>query len=200
MPKTKQDQRREEQRERLWPGSEESVWKGPSEGKGYWCAPRVLPLLFHMTSDKSLMGKQDCSKVYLDLLSRDFYQGIVEIRDEEEHAFSSGYTTSRGRRTWQERIRSLEKAGFIKVAPKGNRSIGYILLLHPYQVVARLREEGKISDRWWEALQQQLRDVGAEPLAETPKNLRVIQGGGGKSVQERKVKRGERRSSMGNGQ
>jgi hypothetical protein len=126
------------------------------------------------------MGTKDCSKVYLDLLSRDFGQGIIEIRDEEEHAFFSGYTTSRGRRTWQERIRSLEKAGFIKVADKPNRAIGFILLIHPYQVVARLRQEGKISDKWWDVLQQQLRDVGAEAIPEVPKNLRVIQGGGSK--------------------
>ena len=194
MARIKPDQRREEQRERIWPGSKEDIWRGPAE-RGYWCAPRVLPLLFHITSDKQLVGTQDCSKVYLDLLSRDFGQGIIEIRDEEEHAFFSGYTTTRARRTWQERIRSLEKAGFIKVAPKGNRSIGFILLLHPYQVIARLRQEGKISDRWWEMLQQQLRDVGAEPLAETPKILRVIEGGRGKDAvpQEGKAKRGGRR-------
>ncbi|MBW8875700.1 MAG: hypothetical protein JF614_12115 [Acidobacteria bacterium] len=180
MGNTKADKRREELREQFWPDSEGRIWKGPKE-KGYWCSPRFLPLILHLTTYKKIVGNHNCSTVYLDLFSRDFGQGIIEIRDEDEHAYYSGYEGSRSRRTWQERIHSLEKAGFIQVTHKGNHLIGYVLLIHPLQVAQALRSEGKIESKWWHQLQEQLRNIGAEPLsdplARPELQLRVINGG-----------------------
>lgn len=160
MPKTKADQRRELLRNQLWPDYQDNIWGGPTE-KGYWCAPRVLPLLLDLVADKKIVGQLDCSKVYLELLSRDFGQGVVEILDEEEHAFCAGYRGKRAKRTWQERIRRLEEAGFIKIQPKGNRAIGYILIFHPYKIALKLRHLGKVEDLWWQLFQQKLNAVGA---------------------------------------
>lgn len=160
MAKTKADERRGTLRDSLWPGQEEYVWAGPAE-RGYWCAPRVLPLLLTLTSEKSIVGEFDCSSAYVDLMSRDFGQGFVEILDEEEHAYCSGYAGRRARRTWQERIKRLEKAGFIKTMPRLNRSIGYILIIHPYKVATELRKLGKIDDQWWQLFSQILDKIGA---------------------------------------
>jgi hypothetical protein len=160
MVRTKADQRREQLRESLWPGEEENVWGGPTE-KGYWCAPRTLPLMLNLASDKRVVGELDCSTAYVDLLSRDFGQGFVEILDEEEHAYCSGYTGRRARRTWQERIKKLEKAGFIRVKPRLNRSIGYVLIVHPYKVASELRRAGKLDSQWWQLFSQRLNDMGA---------------------------------------
>ena len=91
---------------------------------------------------------------------------MVEVRDEEEHAYFAGYRKSRAIRTWRERLWALEAAGFLKVAPKGIRDIGYVLLIHPALIVARLRREGKIEDRWWHLYLQRQREVGAEALKE----------------------------------
>jgi hypothetical protein len=178
MGKTKADQRREQLREQLWPDSADRVWKGPEE-TGYWCAPRILPLLLHLTKEKGIVGEKDCSFVYLELLSRDFGQGIVEIRDEDEHAFCAGYTSNRARRTWQERMHALASAGFIEVETKGNRPLGYVLVLHPTHVVSELRRQRKVSDQWWNLLQQQLLEVGAPRIEDPliPTELRVIPGG-----------------------
>jgi hypothetical protein len=160
MARTKADERRELLRDSLWPGQGESVWAGPAE-RGYWCAPRVLSLLLNIASDKRIVGELDCSSAYVDLLSRDFGQGVVEILDEEEHAYCAGYTGRRARRTWQERMKGLEKAGFIKLMPRLNRAIGYVLIVHPYKVAADLRRAGKIDDQWWQLFSQRLSDVGA---------------------------------------
>lgn len=175
---TRADLKREEQRKQLWPDSGELIWKGPDE-TGYWCAPRILPLLLHLTNDKRIVGEKDCSTVYVELFSRTFGQGIVEIRDEEEHAFCAGYTSSRAKRTWQERVQALANAGLIEVKPKGNRSIGYVLLLHPVQVACSLRRQRKVSDEWWGMLQQQLLDYGADVPADplSTRELHVISGG-----------------------
>jgi hypothetical protein len=160
MGRTKADLRREQLRENLWPGQEENVWGGAAE-KGYWCAPRTLPLLLNLTSDKRVVGELDCSSAYVDLLSRDFGQGFVEILDEDEHAYCAGYSGRRARRTWQERIKRLEKAGFIQVMPRLNRSIGYILIVHPYKVVTMLRNADKIDDQWWQLFSLVVDKTGA---------------------------------------
>ena len=165
VAKTRADARRESLRESLWPGQGENVWGGPSE-KGYWCAPRTLPLLLNLTSNRGIVGELDCSSAFLDLLSRDFGQGVVEILDEEEHAFFAGYTGRRARRTWQERIKRLEKAGFIKLKPRINRPIGYVLINHPYKVAVELRRAGKIDDQWWQLFRQRLNDLGAGDVLE----------------------------------
>jgi hypothetical protein len=174
--KTAADRRREETREDLWPDSAKRIWRGPEE-KGYWCAPRVLPLLLHLTQSKALVGAKDCSFVYLELLARDFGQGVVEILDEDEHAFFAGYTSGRAKRTWQERVRALRDAGFIEVKPKGNRQIGFILILHPAQVVAKLKAGGKVPDNLWQLYQKRLRDIGAPVHTKVAPELRVIDGG-----------------------
>ncbi|HEV8239887.1 MAG TPA: hypothetical protein VGS57_11015 [Thermoanaerobaculia bacterium] len=176
---TKADITREALREQLWPGSGARVWKGPEE-VGYWCAPRVLPLILFLAADKKLVGKPDCSAVYLELLARDLGQGIVEILDEDEHAFFAGYTGERARRTWQERVQALTNAGFIEIRAKGNRKFGYILLLHPAAVVAKLRQQGKIADAWWTLYQQRLRQVGAPTHAEIAPEFRVLEGQAGR--------------------
>lgn len=174
MPKTKADLKRELLREEFWPQHQENVWGGPAE-KGYWCAPRVLPLFLDLAASKRVVGDLDCSKVYLELLSRDFGQGVVEILDEEEHAFCAGYRGKRAKRTWQERMRLLGEAGFIQLQPKGNRAIGYVLIFHPYKVATELRKRGKVDELWWELFKQKLNAIGAgetlskfEELAASP--------------------------------
>jgi hypothetical protein len=120
-----------------------------------------------LTKDKRIVGEKDCSSVYLELLARDFGQGIVEIRDEDEHAFCAGYSSNRARRTWQERIKLLEREGFIQTVPKGNRSTGYVLIVHPLQAVAGLRRQGKVTDELWRMFQQRLLETGCPPLEES---------------------------------
>lgn len=159
MPRTKADKRREQIRDELWPESEQRIWQSARE-MGYWCAPRVLPLLLHLTKDQRIVGKADCSFVYLQLLSRDFGQGLVEIRDEDEHAFGAGYLGERARRTWQERMRILSENGFIEVAPKGNKTYGFVLIVHPLVYVQEFREHGILSERWWNSFQHLLAESG----------------------------------------
>jgi hypothetical protein len=142
--------------------------------------------------------------VYTELLSRDFGQGIVEIRDEDEHAYCAGYTGPRAKRTWQERMRLLKEAGFIKISPKGNRSNGYVLLVHPSRFVSEFRKQGRIDDDWWHLFEEQLRNIGAEVLPDplATRELRIINGGAGEagslqgaSENEPKVRKGTRKNA-----
>jgi hypothetical protein len=158
---TRADLKRLLLRDELWP--EAAALIAPDQ-KGWWRAPRTLPLILSLTRDKRITGKLDCSAVYLELHSRDFGQGLVEILDEDEHAFCAGYFGNRALRSWRERIAMLAEAGFIEIAPKGNRRIGYVLLINPHAVAEELHRQGKVSDAWWRAYKQRLQAVGGAEL------------------------------------
>ncbi|MCH7639000.1 MAG: hypothetical protein IH855_06010 [Bacteroidetes bacterium] len=143
------EQRRADLKDEFWPG--ERAWQSFRE-KGYFSAPRTLPLVMVAIDLKNLSGNKRPSKVYVELLSNHIGQGIVELVPVEDHAFAAGYTGSRAVRTWSERMKLLETLGFIKTKEKGNRRFGYVLLRHPTIVMSELHDDGKIPDSLWNAL------------------------------------------------
>lgn len=140
--------RREEIRQEYWP--KEDLWTGEKE-IGWFSVPRSLPLVLTLLSSKAISGGKDPSFVYLELLSRQRGEGVIEMAHEADHAFASGYDGSRAVRTWQERISILEKAGFIRTVKVGNQRYRYAAIVHPTAAVQRLRSMGKIPDEWWGA-------------------------------------------------
>ena len=57
---------------------------------------------------------------------------------------------------------ALRSLGFIDVKPKPGRKFGYILVLHPHDVVRALRDTGRVPNDWWELFESRLCDMGAE--------------------------------------
>ena len=151
--------KREQLREQLWPGFSAELWDRKKE-KGFCTIPRTLPLIMTLIDLLGEKGK-DSSRVYFDLWSRAFDDYCIEVSDEEEFAFSSGYDApTRNVRSWKERITVLEKLGFIHIAPKGSRRFGYILLLDPHKVVKKLHQLGKVPPNWWGAYTKRATDIG----------------------------------------
>jgi hypothetical protein len=144
--KSKASLRREKLRNEWWPG--EDAWTGERD-KGWFRAPRTIPLILALLSSKKLSGNLDASSVYIELLARHIDEGIIEMRDEDEHAYAAGFTGSRAIRSWQERMKILEKVGFIKSKPIGNRKYGAVLLVHPTVAVQHLYDKGKVDEVWW---------------------------------------------------
>ena len=140
--------RREEIRQEYWP--HEDLWTGERE-IGWFSVPRSLPLVLALLSSKEISGGKDPSFVYLELLSRQRGEGVIEMAHETDHAFASGYDGSRAVRTWQERIQILEETGFIRTVKVGNHRYKYAAIVHPTTAVQRLREQKKIPDNWWSA-------------------------------------------------
>jgi hypothetical protein len=140
--------RREEVRQRYWPA--EDLWTGEKE-IGWFSVPRSLPLVLNLLSSKEISGGKDPGGVYLELLSRQKGEGVVEMAHEADHAFASGYDGSRAVRTWQERMQILEEIGFIRCVKVGNQRYKYVAIVHPTTAVFRLREGGRVSDTWWDA-------------------------------------------------
>lgn len=157
---TKADARRLRKRNDLWREAEHIAAK-PFE-TGWWKASRALALFLSLTRDRRITGRLDCSAVYLDLLSRDYGQGFVEILDEADHAFCSGYFGERAVRSWRERMEKLAEAGFIMIKPKANRRVGYALILDQYTVAHSLRAQSKVDDIWWQNYLQRLDAAGVD--------------------------------------
>jgi hypothetical protein len=138
--------RREKLRSEFWP--HEDAWTGDNE-YGWFFAPRTLPLVLGLLSSKEISGNVDPTNVYLELVARHIDGGVVEMLSPADHAYASGYDGQRGIRSWQERMRLLEKLGFIKTKKIGNQLFRYVLLVHPTAAIHHLRDEKKISDHWW---------------------------------------------------
>jgi hypothetical protein len=141
--------RREELRDSYWPNA--IAWTG-KDAKGWFPAPRTLPLVLLLLRSKRLSGRKDPSRAYLALLARHVDNGIVEVPNEAELAYESGYTGQRAIRTWQERMQLLEKLGLIKIRSSGNQKYRYVLLVHPSLAIEKFRRQSGIIDgNWWTA-------------------------------------------------
>jgi hypothetical protein len=140
--------RREELRKQYWP--DEDLWTGEYE-KGWFPAPRTLPLILGLLSSKQISNKKNPSSVYLDLISRQRGEGVIAMGHEADHAYAAGYEGKRAVRTWQERMKILEANGFIRTVEVGNQRYRYVAIVHPTAAVQRLRDAKKIPDRWWNA-------------------------------------------------
>lgn len=147
-------------RDELWPDAQKIVWNRKTE-VGFTTIPRIIPLI--MTLIDQLANGRNASRAYFDLWARAFDDGLVVVEDEESIAYSAGHINSgRNTRTWKERIGVLQDLGFIRVAPSGTRKYGYILILNPYLVVAKLKKKKSVPGPWWGAYLKRTTDVGAE--------------------------------------
>lgn len=160
-------------RNRFWPGAK--AWTGENS-KGWFRAPRTLPLLLGLLRSKKLSGRQDPSSVYLGLWARHFDSGVVEITNEIEMAYEAGYTGGRALRTWQERMALLQKHGFIKCQEIANQKHRYVLMVEPSEVVKALAKKGLIEDDWHATYgARRIATKEAEPSKADKKPSKVVQ-------------------------
>jgi hypothetical protein len=117
-----------------------------------------MPLILRIIDS---LDRKTAGKVYLDLWCRAFDDYVVEVRDEYEAAFSSGYEGQRAIRTWRERLDVLERLGFIRARKTPHGAYRYVLILEPHQVIADLQGRGKLSEEASLTLKAQLLSIGA---------------------------------------
>lgn len=164
MKKTGIRQRREQLRKTHFPG--EDAWLGGKDETGWFSAPRTLPLILDLLDSKAVSGSSRPSRTYLELLSRHWGEGIIEMKHEGQHAYAAGHHGPRSNRTWRDHMKILERNGFIKNVSIGGQDYGYILVVHPTAVVERLRRAGKIADPKWLVTYQDRQTESKEPTFE----------------------------------
>jgi hypothetical protein len=144
---TRSAKKRAALRDAIWPGAEEFKWP-PAEEGGWARFPRPIALLLRVLAHYS--RGVDLGNTYVELLGRTPEEGIVEITNEMEHAYLSGFgPTQRGARSWRERIRILERLGFIRVHGAGGREIDQVLMIHPRLAMQNLRAAGSLPPEFW---------------------------------------------------
>jgi len=169
--KTTGAEKRETIRNDYWPADD--AWTGVNE-KGWFRAPRTLPLLLTLLRFKNLSGRLDPTPVYLELLARHFDNGVIEMTHEGDHAYAAGYSGKRAMRSWQERMKLLERLGFIRVKPIGNQKHRYVLIVHPTTAVERLRTKNLVSQEWLEAYRARQRETREESYEDRTRNKRKV--------------------------
>ncbi len=160
---TRYDLKRLKRRDTLWPDAADVIWNRKDE-TGFITVPRTLPMIG--TLIKYLGVRVDPSRAYWELWSRQRDDGFVEIDDPDELAQASGFHrgTTRRVRSLREALDRLAELGFIRLGAKGQRKYAFVLVLHPHDVIQRLRHEHpkSIPDWWWELFQLRTADIGAE--------------------------------------
>ncbi len=154
-------ERRADMRDELWPGSADEVWWRKTND-GFTTIPRILPLMTVLLRHLTKNERGDSTSVYMELWARAYDEGYLQINNQLDDVYASGYTGSRALRTWQERMRLLEDHGFIKIKPNGAQEFGHVLLINPLLVAARVKNDGRTPDEWWAAFRSRVDEIGAE--------------------------------------
>jgi hypothetical protein len=151
-------------RTEFWPEvTDDMIWHlKPRELKvGFSQIPRCITLISIIMDE---LADVKISPTYLALWCHAFDEGFVIISDPKAMSFESGFTKGqRTENTWRARMKELVRLGFIKAAPGRSGEFNYILILNPYAVIKRNREEGKITDEAsYNALLERASEIGAD--------------------------------------
>lgn len=148
MAKTRRSQRRDKLRQELWPDADDEMWHGPRKERGWSAVPRTLSAVLAALDDRRVRRELDLTRVYVDVWTRSFDEGLVEVPDEVEAAFLCGFSKRRVR-SWRERIARLAELGFIRVFKVGIHDVGAIGIVHPNIAMTRLKKQGLVDDALW---------------------------------------------------
>lgn len=162
--RAKIERRTKQLRNHLWQSADERIWQY-KKSDGWLNIPRSMPVILRVLD--SLTKGQPVSATYLELWCRTYNDGFVTASRPREMAFFSGFDGERAQRTWLSRIRKLHELGFIDVKEGPSGPVSYILIDNPYTPLKKLREEGKISDQFWNALIARMVEIGARDLDDT---------------------------------
>lgn len=161
--------KRQDIKNNTWPKDIAWNWTEYKES-GWFAVPRTLPLIVQIIDSPKISGKVKPSNVYLELLSRNLGDGIVELTSEQEHAYNSGHTKKRAVRTWKEKMQLLVNHEFIKTKRLGIQEYKYAIIIHPTVVIHSLYEKQLIDPTLWEIFQSRQADVKAIPFQDLEKN------------------------------
>jgi hypothetical protein len=154
--------RRRAQRDSLWADADAVTYR-PKETGGWAQMPRTVPMIAGLID--RLGGKFDAGRLYVCLFALEYGDGFVEVPDPSLLAIEAGYKTTRGERTFTERMNVLRDLGFIRSARLGTREFGFVLLVDPHRVVARIYSDRPeaVGEDWWTAFLSKCANIGVSP-------------------------------------
>jgi hypothetical protein len=155
-------------RRHLWPEIDDNqLWLlSDKRKKGFSSMPRTMPILINMIGDASKQVSPKsipAGRTYLVLWCRVFGEGMVKIDNEMVAASEAGYAGERSISTWREHLRVLKELGFVDYRPGPAGPMQYVLLLNPYKIAKKLRDQGWVSEIQYTGLFQRATEIGASP-------------------------------------
>lgn len=151
---------------------DEDIWLLSNEHKrfGFAQVPRTLSLVINIINEiaKKKYGKAvPAGKTYFALWLHHYGEGLVRIASEAQIAYEAGYGGQRNVSTFRQHMEVLKEIGFIDFRKGVKGPMHYVLLLNPYNVMKRLREqkdetgEKLVSDEQYAALVERVNDIGS---------------------------------------
>ena len=175
MPRTnrphKHVKRVRELRDRLWPDLNlNEIWNR-NVSDGYTTVPRTMPLIMSIIDD--LTKGQPASSAYFELWGRVFDEGIVSLTNTRQHAFHADFSGQRAERTWAERMRKLDKLGFVSIRSGSAGEFSHVLILNPYRVLYRMHEQGQsgLREDKYNALLERMTEIGSTDIEDYKEEL-----------------------------
>lgn len=151
-------------RETFWPGLQEHELWLRTKRSGFTTIPRTMNLIGRIMDQLSGKGHPVFS-TYLTLWCRVYDEAFVEIRNDREVAFESGFSGTRGEVTWRGRMRKLQELGFVDIKPGLASEFQYVLILNPVHVIIKNYAAKELSqDMAYKALMARLIEVGADDM------------------------------------
>ena len=156
-----------------WPDvKNEDIWLLSNENKrsGFAQVPRTLSMVINIINDiaKRKYGKaMPAGKTYFALWLHHWGEGLVRIASEQQIAYEAGYGGQRNVSTFRQHMEVLKEIGFIDFRKGVKGPMHYVLLLNPYNVMKRLRDqkdntgEKLVSDEQYAALVERVNDIGS---------------------------------------
>jgi len=158
------DAKRLSLRASLWPNLDEKILWLRKENVGFTTIPRTMSLIGRIMDQLSGKGFP-LFATYLALWGRVYDEAFVEIRNDRELAYESGFSGPRGEVTWRTRMRKLQELGFIDVRPGLASDLQYVLIFNPIIVIAtEYAKSSKTDDLAYTALMARLIEIGARDL------------------------------------
>lgn len=158
-------------RQHLWPDiTDDMLWlRGDERRKGFTTIPRTMPLFMEAIGDASKhvsTGSKavPAGRTYLSLWCRVYDEGLVRIDNEKVAAAEAGYAGERSVSTWREHMRVLKDLGFIDIKSVIGGEFQHVLLLNPYHAVMKLKRQGLIQERLYDAIYQRALEIGATDI------------------------------------
>jgi hypothetical protein len=157
-PRTNEDRHLEQLREQHFPRSRDRRWP-TSGGAGWFKAPRPIPVLLQILTEKKVVSRGNPGLAYLELLSRVREPGFIVLDHPADHARIIGYARTR---TWSDAMQQLSDLGFIETKKSHNREFAYALMVNPFIAVRRLHTQERISDALWDLFFEKWTKAGAD--------------------------------------
>jgi hypothetical protein len=156
------DSKRSALRETFWPETQDSDLWLRKQRTGFTTIPRTMSLIGRVMDQLSGKGFPLFS-TYFTLWCRVYDEAFVEIRNDRELAFESGFTGTRGEVTWRARMRRLQSLGFIDIKPGLASELQYVLIWNPVHAIAAAYDRENLADDLaYSALKARLIEVGAD--------------------------------------